>query len=474
MEQPTLSCYDAVIVGGGLAGLVAANRAVDLKLKILLLEAGSGDSYVCNSRFTMGFFHVAFHAVTLEPAELSAAITAATDGTADPALAAAIAEHVGRATSWLSEAGIRFIKGGPLDWMNRVLAPPGVRRPGLHWQGRGGDVLLNRLTERLRRAGGEIVYGARARRVTMLDGRCVGLEASIGDEDRSIGAGAVIIADGGFQGNTDLVRRYISPKPEKLCMRNAGTGKGDGLVMAEEVGAKLVGLDRFYGHVQCQEALVSQDLWPYPILDLLTSAGIVVDRSGRRFTDEGLGGVATANAIAALDEPDTAVVVFDDAIWNGVGREYILPPNPNAVHAGGTLISARSLTDLAERVGLPGPDLESTIARYNSFAAGGTAVLDPPRSRRASTPQPIVRAPFHAFRVCAGLTYTMGGIAVDGGGRVIDVSDRVIPGLYAAGSTTGGLEGGGPAGYTGGLSKALVLGLLAGESAATDKQNLAA
>lgn len=474
MNHRTESHYDAVIVGGGLAGLVAANRAVDLKLRVLLLEAGADESYACNSRFTMGFFHVAFHAVTRDPADLSTAISTATDGTADPALAAAIAGNVGRATSWLSEAGIRFIKGGALDWMNRVLAPPGVRRPGLHWKGRGGDVLLNRLTERLRIAGGEIVRGARARHLKMRNGRCVGIIADVGGDESSIGAGAVILADGGFQGNADLVRRYISPKPEKLCVRNAGTGMGDGLAMAEEVGAKLIGLNRFYGHVQCREALVSQSLWPYPILDLLTSAGIVVDHNGRRFADEGLGGVFMANAIAALDEPDTAVVIFDDAIWNGVGREYILPPNPNAVDAGGTLISAPSLAGLADKVGLPVPELETTVARYNAFAGGGTAALYPPRSRRAGTPFPVVRAPFHAFRLSAGMTYTMGGIAVDEGARVIDPSNRVIPGLYAAGSTTGGLEGGGPAGYTGGLSKALVLGLLAGESAARDKQSLAA
>ncbi len=67
----------------------------------------------------------------------------------------------------------------------------------------------------------------------------------------------------------------------------------------------------------------------------------------------------------------------------------------------------------------------------------------------------------------------MGGIAVDGGACVLDHADRPIPGLYAAGSTTGGLEGGGPAGYTGGLTKALVLGLLAAESAAKDRGRIA-
>ena len=235
--------------------------------------------------------------------------------------------------------------------------------------------------------------------------------------------------------------------------------------MAEAVGARLTGLDRFYGHIQCCEALSNDKLWPYPILDLLATAAIVVDRHGKRFADEGLGGVYMTNAIAALDEPDTAAVIFDDAIWNGTGREYILPPNPNAVEAGGTLISHPDLGSLAQALGLPATELQASVDAHNDFVQNGAAIA-PPRSNRAAQPQPIVKPPFHALRVCAGITYTMGGVAIDGGARVLDLSDHPIPGLYAAGSTTGGLEGGGPAGYTGGLSKALTLGLLAGESAA--------
>ena len=70
--------------------------------------------------------------------------------------------------------------------------------------------------------------------------------------------------------------------------------------------------------------------------------------------------------------------------------------------------------------------------------------------------------------ICVAITNTMGGIVVDGDGRVLDTADRPIPGLYAAGSTVGGLDGGPHAGYVGGLIKATVA-LLAAELIAAAK-----
>ena len=78
----------------------------------------------------------------------------------------------------------------------------------------------------------------------------------------------------------------------------------------------------------------------------------------------------------------------------------------------------------------------------------------------------IKNAPFRAIPLCAGITVTMGGIAVDGAARVVRSDDTPILGLYAAGSCVGGIEGGPRAGYVGGLIKAFLLGLVAAESAA--------
>ena len=68
--------------------------------------------------------------------------------------------------------------------------------------------------------------------------------------------------------------------------------------MAMRIGVRVRGMDRFYGHVQSRDALNNELLWPHPVVDATLTAGIAVDASGKRFADEGLGGIYFANAIA--------------------------------------------------------------------------------------------------------------------------------------------------------------------------------
>ena len=118
------------------------------------------------------------------------------------------------------------------------------------------------------------------------------------------------------------------------------------------------------------------------------------------------------------------------------------------------------------------PDgLEATVAAYNAACRSGDfAALSPARSTDKAKPMPIAKAPFVAIPACAGITYTMGGIRIDADARVLNEAGVPIPGLYAAGSTTGGIEGGPAIGYTGGLSTAAVFGFRAAEHAAGAKQ----
>jgi fumarate reductase flavoprotein subunit len=242
---------------------------------------------------------------------------------------------------------------------------------------------------------------------------------------------------------------------------------GDALQMARKVGARLVGMENVYGHLLCQDALHDDRLWPYPILDLIAGAGIVVDGTGSRIGDEGLGGVYLTNCVARLADPLCASVVFDRAIWDGPATEFILPANPNLVKAGGTIVGADTLEALAGKLGVPAPRLAHTVAAYNAAVdAGTTAGLKPPRTLEKSTPHPIRVAPFYAVRIAAGITYTMGGPATDERGRVLDAADAPIPGLYAVGCATGGLDGGPAAGYVSGLTKSAVMGLRAADHVA--------
>ena len=472
---------DVVVVGGGLAGLTAANRALQQGLRVAVLEKGAEERYLCNSRIASGSFNLAHCDPTGDAARLTQAILEDTEGYADPALAAAVAAVAGPAMQWFRDEGAKFIKVTRSEKEPRwSMAPPRPAKPGFSWEGRGPDAALQSLTKNLKTRGGALVLGTRVSKLVMDRGRCVGVEAVSDEQPVTYRARAVVLADGGFQGNLDLVKRFISPQPDRLTQRNAKTGRGDALLMAEAVGARIVGTDRFYGHLLCPESIDNTLLWPYPTIDSLASSAIVVDRSGRRFMDEGLGGVTMTNVIAAMPDPHGTVTVFDHEMWETTGKAEFTPPNPYLVSGGGKLFTAPDLGGLAAQIAVPPDALTETVRTYNAAVeSGDLSTLTPARTRgrlfgvlRSSETRtdvfPIRKPPFYAIRLCPGITYTMGGIAIDPAMRVLKEDGSSIAGLYAAGACTGGLEGGPLAGYIGGLCKALTTGFIAATSIAAE------
>ncbi len=464
----TSSRFDLISIGGGLAGLTAALRAAELGLRVAVLEQGAEPQYPCNSRYSGGILHVSYQDPKHSAAELERAMTEAVGTAADPVLVKAVAADAGRAVDWLREHGGRFIRG-PIPWQRWVLAPPRPLTPGLSWAGRGSDLLLRGLAQRLEQAGGRIFLGTRANDLKLDGRRCVGVAASSGGGSVEL-EGAVVIADGGFQADAELFRRHIGPRPDQVVQRGAGNSHGDGLRLAERAGAALTAMDRFYGHVLSVDALTSDRLTPYPTLDAVATVGVVVDRTGNRCLDEGLGGIFIANHLATLADPASAMVVIDSKIWKEVGQGAPYLPNTYIEREGGTVHRADTLDALALRAGLPGDALRKTVAAHNAaLEQHDFGLVSPPRSVKASPPRPIAVPPFLAVPICPGITNTMGGIAVDGDGQVRHSGGSVIAGLYAAGAAIGGLEGGAEVGYVGGLIKAVVFGLRAAEHAARDR-----
>lgn len=464
----TAAHYDVVVVGGGMGGLSAANRAAELGLKVAVLERGREAQYLCNTRYSGGILHINMHNVE-EPAEdLVTAIKEMTLDAADRDLARALATDARRAVAWLRAEGAKYIRVGQIVWQQHVLAPPRPITPGLDWKGRGPDVTLRTLEANLLRRGGSLLRGTAARALLEHDRKCSGVEAECDGQVVQLGTRAVVLADGGFQGNLDMLAQYITKAPDKVMQRGASTGKGDGLRMAQALGAALTPLEAFYGHMLSRDSFNNDKVWPYPQLDELGTAGIVVNAEGERFTDEGMGGICVANMIARLDDPLSTFAVFDDEVWNGPGKGARIPANPNLTKAGGTVHQARTLASLAELMRIPAERFELTVSAYNrAFAAGQMTNLTPKRTATRVKPVPIAKPPFHAVPLCAGITYTMGGIETDPHGQVVRAGGGMIDGLYAVGATTGGLEGGPSAGYVGGLIKAATFGMRASERIAS-------
>lgn len=477
MNDNTAPPAHMVVVGAGLAGLSAANRALELGLRVTLLERSSDAHHVCASRTNGGVFHVGFRSIATDPEELFQVIRAANDGFGRPDVARALAGHAARAIGWLREQGTVFTGMEPdHGWKDVVLAPLGFHdKTEMAWQDLGADRLVTRLEQRMLSMGGRVLRGARARELVVEQGRVRGVRAATPSGTTEVRGDAVLLADGGFEGDPELVRRYITSHPEHLLLRGCESGLGDGIRMAEAIGARLIGMEAFYGHVLSADSLQRDGLSPFPFLEFLATAGMILDGGGRRFMDETLGGHYMSNALARHGD-GLGWVVFDHAMWEGIGRHFFCPPNPNLVNAGGTLHRAQTVEGLASLMQIDPQRLQAGIDSVNAEVDARAARPPEPASgsmtvysRGRYQHERFAHAPYYAAPACAALTSTFGGVEIDAHSRVLHQSGDPIAGLYAAGNSTGGVEGGPAVGYIGGLIKALAFGLLCAEDLADSR-----
>lgn len=462
--------FDFIVVGGGIAGLVAAVRVADAGHRVLVLERSKETHYSCNSRFGSGALHLAFSDMTDDPDLIFSNMHSATGGYGDQRLLRAIADQSRSFVNWLVELGIRFEKGGPMKHRNWVLTPQRAQVGGVDWRDRGGDRLLTALEAKLTSAGSELQRGARAGNLLINEqGACCGVSAAIDGQNVSITAHRVLLADGGFGSNRTRVAQYIAPDADKIVMRNAGANHGDALQMAQDIGAQTTELHHFYGHVMHAEADEKPLLSPYPFMDFLAVRTIVVNTKGLRIADEGISGIFIANALARSPEADTHVVVVDNDCWENHGKDRLIPPNPNFERGNATIFIADTLEQLAANAGIDPKGLSNTVSAYNQAIEQDTlTTLSPPRSDLPYAPHAILKPPFRAIPARAGLSYSMGGLEITPTCQVSHRNGDVIQGLFAAGDTVGGIEGGDKAGYIGGLALAGITAMIASNNIIED------
>jgi fumarate reductase flavoprotein subunit len=435
-----------VVIGGGLAGLVAAIRLLELGARVTLLEKGDrpGGSFVYSSGFVWSY---------RDPETYR---QEAPGG--DATLQSLILERLEGGLAWLEGLGAPVLAretGNPLTFGAR-LDP-----------GRTVAALVDRIVE----AGGRVLTGTALKGlVPDADGRVSAVRAGSGREERAERADAAILASGGFAANEELVARHIIRGPGRMRLRAHPWSTGDGLLAALRAGALASGgLDEFYGrNLPAPPASFLPEQF-VEVSQLYGRHAVALNRRGERYADEAADWSETALTRATARQPDLrAFYVLDAGSLMERTRERTAEEMVDtARRAGGIVLRAGSLEELAEglaRCGPPAANVLRTIEVYNAAVeAGRGGELSPPRSDPAA---PVRRPPFVAVEVAPTITHTIGGLAVDGGCRVLRRSDgRPLPGLYAAGVEVGGVSTGG---YTSGLAAALVFGRAAAVSAVED------
>jgi fumarate reductase flavoprotein subunit len=459
----TISC-DVAVVGAGIAGFSAAVRAAELGAAVVLLDKSDGPLGDGNTLMTSGSFRAGGRNPRSRPSDLYESVMA--ERVAYPDLVKGWAENCARAADWLVHCGVRLSEPAP----GRIWLEPGsaICFAPVYKKDVGTRVLAAMKT-RFEQLGGRYRNNLAAVKLIGEHERIRGVFALDGDEMVEIHGASTILSTGGFSANKEMVRQYIGKNADQCKLRGSKRCTGDGLRMALEVGAKAVNLQYFYGHLLSRKALTDDRFWPYPRLDSFVDEGMLVNRNGNRFVDEGRGDVAVANELARSSDVTGATLIFDHATWEAArdeGQDSALrtpAPNPWLSDNDGEIFCHETIEGLAQAIGVNGANLAHTLDQYSrSLERPPASSLAVPRTGKAKP----LRAPFYGLKVVPGITFTMGGVLVNGRCEVLNSQETAIRGLFAAGDTIGGLMGGYHGGYTGGLTQAVVTGMLAGENAA--------
>jgi tricarballylate dehydrogenase len=485
--------HDVVVVGCGIAGMSAAVAAAQSGARVVVIERAPREERGGNTRYTSAFMLMKSESEvsdTMVPRLLECA-GGALDPTlmdlagrpsaewpavlralsfADPETIATLASEAGATIAWLSSFGVRFDLVPPPHQVGAgYLAPRG-----------GGLALIDALAADAEARGVDFLYDTTAMRLLEDEhGGVAGVHCrGRAGESCVVEGGAVVLGSGGFQGNPEMLTRYLGARA--IFMRPYAPGgyydRGEGIEMALAIGAAPAGEYASY-HAQAvdpRSRLVGENAM-YGI-----TYGIVVDQTGRRFVDE-----AGGNPDLLPQSATRTVRVRLEALARSIphqpgGLAYLIldakaAALPNRGHIFNTdqpPFEAGTIAGLAALLAIPASPLERTVADFNAACVGGafdplrpdglaTAGLDVPKSHWA---RPLDAPLYQAYPIAAANVFTFGGLRTDRLARVIRTSGEPIAGLYAAGELAGLYY----KDYTGATSvlRGAVFGRIAGADAA--------
>jgi tricarballylate dehydrogenase len=359
---------------------------------------------------------------------------------------------------WMKSHGIEFIQ--PPYYLSK--GPPRIQPLG------GGGNLLKVLTKAAKGAGVTFRYNCRARAIEIRDGRVVGVAIEHGEVSDILPADAIVLACGGFQGNAAMMRAHVGAGAETMRLISPGTrfNTGDGIDMALRIGADKSG---DWSGIHC-EPVDARSNNSAPVV-LIYPYGIVIDKTGCRFFDEG-GGLMhetwewLARHIHFETPGSIAYAVIDS-------RLFEIPDYERAIRSEVAPARTDTLPELAETIGIDAGGLVETVTAYNAACTGdpdtfdatfcdGLATAKSLQLAKSNWARAIRVPPFLAYPVVGAVAYTFGGLATDNRSRVLR-SGKPIPDVFAAGEITGHFYATAPNAVS--VLRALVFGRIAGAEA---------
>ena len=484
--------WDVVVVGGGNAAMCAALSAQEHGARVLVLEKAPEAWRGGNGFFTAGGFRFGFNSfeeiceivgdlsdeekasMTIDPYtndDFYDDLMRVTEDLADPDLALLLVRESQPTVRWMRGRGIRWIPmfgrqaykvdGKFKFWGGLVLEAVG-----------GGPGLIDMEYESAQKAGVQVRFETKATRLITDDrGAITGIAVRTPAGAETIETGAVVLACGGFEANVEMRTRYLGPNWDMARVRGTPYNTGDGIRMALDIGAQPWGHWSGCHSVQWDfnapwhgDRKVGDNFQKhsYPV-------GLIVNIKGERFVDEGMdfrNYTYVRFGKEVIHQPRRAAFqIFDQKVLHLLREEYRIREVTKA--------EANTFEELAHKLEIDVEGFVRTMKAYNAAVQPGpfnpaikdgktTKGITPPKSNWA---QPLDTPPYVGYAVTTGITFTFGGLRITPTGQVLDLEQREITGLFAAGELVGGIFYNNYPGGSG-LMAGAVFGRIAGRSAA--------
>lgn len=415
--------YDVVIVGSGGAGLTSAIQAYELGLSPVILEkmdkiggntnrASSGmnaaETFVQLNHHIVDSFQEFYDETFIGGGEQN-----------NPELLKFFTEHGALAIDWLDQHGLKLddltITGGMKTM--RTHRPSSLMPIG--------GYLITELLKYVEKYQIPLFDNVKVTDILSDNGQVTGIKAE-SDREIEIKTSAVILATGGFGAGKDLLAQYRS---DLLNLRttNQPGATGDGIKLAQKLGAQLVDMEQVQVHPTVQQDTPHA----YLIGEAVRGEGaILVNNDGTRFVNE----LDTRkNVTQAIDDlgGTGAYLIFDTDIRKRVKAIEFYD------HVG-LVKTGQTLSELATEIKVDVDNLEETVSKWNQAVK---SQQDTEFNRSTGMERDISDGPFYAIHIAPAVHYTMGGLKINDKTQVLNTDNKVINGLFAAGEIAGGLHG---------------------------------
>jgi len=439
--------YDLIVIGGGGAGLSAANSAVAKGVRVVLFEKmgilGGNTIRATGGINAAGTAMQTSRGIVDSPESFYQDTMKGGYNKNDPELVRTLANKSAESVSWLNDMGADLSDVGRLAGasVNRAHRPSGGAKVG-------PEIIKTLANKSNKLTTLSIFTDAEVKSLlTNRQGAVTGVVVHIDGRDYKVAAKAVVLASGGFGANNEMTAQY-NPALKGFATTNHSGATGDGILMAQAIGAAVVDMDQIQTH-----PTFAPDGNEMVTEAVRGNGAILVNTSGNRFVDE----LETRDVVSAkilAQEGKIAYLVFDTSVRKSLSaiESYI---------KAGFVIEAEHIADLAHKIGGDPEILEKTITTYNN------AVLSKKDAEygRSNMPRTLSEAPYYAIKVTPAIHHTMGGVKINSSAQVLRVDGSIIPGLFAAGEVTGGVHGGNRLGGNA-LADIVTFGRIAGEEAA--------